>query len=360
MRSDPDVLVVGLGPAGSRAAAAAGLAGLAVLAIDRRLEAGVPVQCAEFVPALLDQEVAGMAAVSRQRVGRMLTSVEGGPPEETAGFPGRMLDRGRFDGLLARRAAAAGARCRFGVTLRGLAADGTVSLGDGTRLHPRVLIGADGPRSRIGAAIGSVNRDLVEARQIRVGLARGHDATDIFLAGAYPGGYGWLFPSGDQANLGLGVVPAARAALKPRLAALHARLADQGRVGRAVLGLTGGAIPVGGRVAAAGRLGAVLVLLAGDAAGLAHPVSGAGIAAAVQSGTLAGEAALAWLGGRTAAAAEYEEELGDLFDVAFTRALARRKSLLARHAAGDTPDVAMQRAGWIGFPDYWGEANELS
>ena len=54
---------------------------------------------------------------------------------------------------------------------------------------------------------------------------------------------------------------------------------------------TGGAIPVGGMLKPWGRLGAALVLLAGDAAGLANPVTGAGIAAAVQSGRLAGEAA---------------------------------------------------------------------
>ena len=50
-----DVLVVGLGPAGSRAATRAAAAGLEVLAIDRKHEAGRPVQCAEFVPALMSQ-----------------------------------------------------------------------------------------------------------------------------------------------------------------------------------------------------------------------------------------------------------------------------------------------------------------
>ena len=45
-----DVLVIGLGPAGGAAATAAARAGLSVLAVDRRKEVGVPVQCAEFIP----------------------------------------------------------------------------------------------------------------------------------------------------------------------------------------------------------------------------------------------------------------------------------------------------------------------
>ena len=360
MNLSPDLLVVGLGPAGSRAAQAGASAGLDVLAIDRRAVAGEPVQCAEFVPLMLDQEVAGLGAVHRQLIERMRTAIEQGAAEETAGFRGRMLDRARFDALLAARAAEAGAALRFATSLARIMPDGTARLSDGTELHPRMVIGADGPRSRVGAAIGSVNRELVEARQIRVPLLQRHDATDIFLSADYPGGYGWLFPSGPTANLGLGVVPAARATLKPLLEQLHARLVGEGRVGEAVLGLTGGAIPVGGRLQAVGWLGDVAVLLAGDAAGLAHPISGAGIAAAVLSGTLAGEAGVAHLGGSAGALGGYEEELADLYDVTFARALARRRALLERFDAGEAPGAALQRAGWIGFDEYWGEVHELS
>ena len=49
----PDVLVVGLGPAGSRAAAITAAAGLNVIGLERRRTAGSPVQCAEFVPVAL-------------------------------------------------------------------------------------------------------------------------------------------------------------------------------------------------------------------------------------------------------------------------------------------------------------------
>lgn len=348
-----DVVVVGLGPAGARAAEAAARAGLRVVALERRSEAGCPVQCAEFVPALLQQEVAGLGRVTAQPVARMLTFVEDAAADETPQFPGCMIDRAAFDGQLALAAARAGADCRYGTAIMAIEPDGRVHLSSGSTLRPRLIIGADGPRSRIGAAIGSVNRELVETRQISVPLLERHDATDIFLRAAYVGGYGWLFPKGGLANLGLGVAPSARSRLKPLLAELHSELCDEGRVGAEIRGVTGGAIPVGGRLRSVGRLGQAPVLLAGDAAGLTNPVTGAGIAAAVQSGTLAGHAAVDWFAGRADALEDYEEELRDSFDAALARALARRRALLEASADGSAPGPAALRASWIAYPQYW-------
>ena len=147
----PDVLVVGLGPAGSRAAATAAAAGLGVVALERRRAAGTPVQCAEFVPAVIERDVPGVRAVTAQKVARMLTFVAGGTPEVTEDFRGLMIDRAAFDRMLAQEAALNGAECRYGETVWSIDADGTVQTSAGTRLRPRVLIGADGPRSQVGA-----------------------------------------------------------------------------------------------------------------------------------------------------------------------------------------------------------------
>jgi len=349
----PDVLVVGLGPAGSRAAAAAAQAGYGVVAIERRSEAGAPVQCAEFVPSMIERDVPAVKAVTEQTVARMLTFAEGGPPDETPEFHGRMIDRGAFDRMLAAEACGAGTDCRYGTSVTAIDADGTVRTSDGRSLKPRLLIGCDGPLSRVGAAIGQVNRALVDTRQVTVPLVLPHDATDIFLSADYRGGYGWLFPKGAVANVGLGVMMEERHKLKPLLTALFAKLSDARRIGTRAYCLTGGAIPVGGRLTAIGRLGEVQVLLAGDAAGLTNPVTGAGIASAVQSGTLAGQAAVDWLSGRPHAADAYEEELGDIFDAALNRALRRRGEVLARYDNGGRPDARALIDGWIGSPHYW-------
>jgi digeranylgeranylglycerophospholipid reductase len=357
-RERPDVLVVGLGPAGGRAAWAAAKAGLDVLAIDRRRRAGLPVQCAEFVPMMIACDLEGVGPATTQLIRRMLTIVEQEDPEETTDFHGRIIDRARFDWMLAQQAARQGATCRFGTTLQQVMPDGTLIMSDGSACRPRLVIGADGPRSRIGAAIGEVNRDIVETRQVTVSLTSPHDATDIFLRADYHGGYGWLFPKGPRANLGIGVSVGERHRLKPLLFALHAELAVLGRVGTAAIALTGGAIPVGGRVGAVGRIASMAVLLAGDAAGLTHPVTGAGIASAVQSGTLAGRAAAQWLGGRRSALEEYEEELRDVFDAALARARRRRHDTLAAYRAAVRPNADALRAGWIASPRYWAAQSE--
>jgi digeranylgeranylglycerophospholipid reductase len=349
----PDVVVVGLGPAGSRAASIAARAGLEVVALERRRAAGTPTQCAEFVPAPIERDVPDVYSVAEQKVARMLTFIGARAPVVTKDFRGLMIGRAAFDRMLAQQAAINGAECRYGESVLSVDGDGVVETSAGTRLRPRVLIGADGPRSQVGAAIGRINRDLVETRQVTVPLVLPHDATDIFLKAEYRGGYGWLFPKGAVANVGIGVAAAMRASLKPMLASLCRRLVGERRIGSAAFALTGGAIPVGGRVRSIGRLGRTDVLLAGDAAGLTNPVTGAGIASAVQSGALAGRAAVDMIGGDDRASDDYEQELGDIFDAALGRALRRRREVLARYADDGRPDAAALADGWIASAHYW-------
>ncbi len=348
-----DVLIVGLGPAGCRAAAEAAARGLEVMGIDRRRRPGEPVQCAEFVPALLGQELDTPRAARRQRITEMTTFMEGQPADCRDDFRGQMIDRAEFDRQLLTEACAKGADCRFGTILRSLDANGVVLLSGGVRVMARVIVGADGPHSAVGAAIGQVNRHLVETRQITVPLLQPQKATDIFLSSDLVGGYGWMFPKSAFANIGAGVAAAAKAKLKPLVADLHARLVAEGRVGSDVVGHTGGAIPVGGMLAPFGRLGAAQVLLAGDAAGLTNPITGAGIPAAVISGGLAGQAAAALLVGEPNAAQAYDEELTDVFGASLDRAVRRRREILAVHADNRAPQPTEFRRTWIAYPEYW-------
>ena len=213
-----DVLVVCLGPAGASAARVAAQAGRDVIALDRKQRAGEPVQCAEFVPQLLSPTIDAVAATGCQRIDSMQTFVEYDRPDWQGNFPGVMVDRAAFDAHLVDAAREAGAACCFESAVAAIDPDGTVHSDDGRAFRGTVLIGADGPRSRVGRAIGQVNRELVAARQITVPLLKAHGATDIFLSAGYPGGYAGLFPRGEVANLGIGGAAAARACRKPALA----------------------------------------------------------------------------------------------------------------------------------------------
>ncbi len=350
--SQPDIIVVGLGPAGACAARKAAEAGCTVMAIEKKAAAGTPVQCAEFVPSMVGVEVAGLSDTCRQAIDSMMTFVEHDAPDRMANFPGQMIDRQAFDSQLVQIAIDAGVECHFGVSLKSVSKAGEMTLSDGRILKAEIIIGVDGPKSRIGAAIGQINHELVETRQISVPLLHPQSATDIFLSADIEGGYGWLFPKGDTANLGLGVDAGQKHRLKPLLDNLHEDLVRQGRVGNEIFYHTGGAIPVGGMLECTGRLGDGAVLLAGDAAGLTNPVTGAGINAAVISGHYAGTCAAALKGGDGDALEDYQEDLEDLFKPGLDRACKRRQQILNAFRNGG-PSREELRTNWIAYPEYW-------
>ncbi len=353
MNTAPDILVLGLGPAGSCAAIALAQNNFSTLTVERKKTPGTPVQCAEFVPALIENMVNNLRDCHVQNISSMLTMVENSTPDLMADFPGRMIDRADFDAKLAQEARKAGAICHYGVNVRQITKDGVVILADKSRIAPKVIIGADGPHSLAGKAIGSTNQDILETRQISVPLLKPFESTDIFLNADIRGGYAWLFPKGETANLGLGVVASDKARLKDILSSLHERLIQEGRIGARVLNHTGGAIPAGGMLKPYGFLNNTLVLLAGDAAGLTNPITGAGINAAVMSGRLAGEAAADWLHSDLDAPENYQQDLDDLFGASLARALKRRHEILSTYANENTPTPDQLRASWIAYSEYW-------
>lgn len=341
-----DVLVVGLGPAGGAAALAAASTGLRVVALERRKEIGRPVQCAECVPAAMGALV-HRTGCEVQRVGAMRTALPSGVTVENA-FPGLMIDRAKLDAGLARRAQEAGAILLAGCRFAGLdvpssqvrchTAQGAVEIAY------RLLIAADGPSSPVAAALGLPPLHTAFARQVTVPLLQPLDRTEVYLSPDYPGGYAWLFPKGEVANLGLGMRREAAPLLRERLHVLQRRLVQEGRVGMDVLARTGGAIPIGGL-----RPNLVVrnIAFVGDAAGLTHPVTGAGIYPAVVSGEAAGRAAASWLAGDTDALVDYEAGMRELFGRTLARAVGRRLGLEGREGG----EAALRR-GWVAFPEY--------
>jgi geranylgeranyl reductase family protein len=350
-----DVLVIGIGPAGSAAAAAATAGGFKVIAIDRKKVIGEPVQCAEFIPLPLARR-AQSAGVLLQRIAGMNSVLPSGAVTASP-FPGLMIDRAAFDRALAHEAQRAGAELVLGSTLRGVDAASNVA-GIATpegevEIRYRVLIAADGPHSVVARALGLAPLASVNTRQYTVALTHAHDATDIWLSQDYPGGYAWLFPKGARANLGLGIDQSIKRDLKTPLDALHRQLVAVGRVGSEILVHTGGAIPVGGMRE---RLVFGNVLFIGDAAGLTHPITGAGIAAAVISGERAGQAAAIFLGDRDASALrEFEDDVRDQFGASLARAVARRNELRKYWSTAAAAQDDPHRRGWIAFPEYFAE-----
>ena len=151
-----------------------------------------------------------------------------------------------------------------------------------------VVVGADGANGIVAKSAG-LGKDIMRGIALEGNVAWGdlderrHRGQALFDVGVVPGGYGWVFPTREHANLGVGGWGTVGSRLRDHLARLAA---SYGLPLTALSDVKGHRLPTrrpGGRVSA-GR-----VLLVGDAAGLVDPLSGDGIYEAFVSGRLAGQ-----------------------------------------------------------------------
>ena len=211
-----DVLVVGAGPAGSVTARYAASGGVSVTMIERRPEIGTPVRCGEFMPS--GEEIKGMFPkagdiselfdIPRHLIQRETEAVRVVCPkmkETDLPFTGYTTDREKFDKHLASLAEDAGVsvikNCAFGRIENGVA---KTSGGD---ISFKVIIGADGPGSRVSRSLG-LPRPKNPYPAVTAQAKGDFDPVVVmFFGGIAPGAYGWIIPKNGQANIGVGFSP---------------------------------------------------------------------------------------------------------------------------------------------------------
>lgn len=297
-----DVFVVGGGPSGATAADDLARAGHKVALLDR---AGRIKPCGGAIPprAIADFEIPMTQLVARITTARMIspTGRMVDIPIEN-GFVG-MVDRQDFDEFLRLRAAGNGATRLTGTYLRiERDTDGThvvwrdKTSGAEMRSATRLVIGADGARSNVARAEvpGGDKIPYVIAYHeiIKAPPANDRydpDRCDVIYDGRISSDfYGWVFPHGKHASVGMGT-EIGGADLKKATADLRAM---SGLTGCETIRREGAPIPLrpmdrwdNGRD----------VVLAGDAAGVVAPSSGEGIYYAMVGGRVAATAAQAAL-----------------------------------------------------------------
>jgi geranylgeranyl reductase family protein len=281
-----DAIVVGAGPAGSTTAYRLAAAGASVLLLDRArfprdkpCGGGLTLRAARLLPFSVDPVVEDVTHRFELRLDYGSSFVRGSKQPLCL-----LTQRRRLDEFLARKAAAAGAEFRDGVSV---AFDGGDVIVGGERARARTIVGADGVNGITARTFG-LGRDHGHgvALEGNAPLDARYRGKLVLELGVVPGGYAWVFPKGDHVNVGVGgwesEGPRLRDHLR-RLCAAHDVDYD------ALTDLRGYRLPYR---RANSSLARDNVLLVGDAAGLVDPLTGDGMYEAFVSGKLAAEAIL--------------------------------------------------------------------
>jgi geranylgeranyl reductase family protein len=324
-----DVVVVGAGPAGSSCGYWLADAGWDVVVVEKKTfprektcgDGLTPRAVRQLADMGLEGSLAGSHRYAGLRAFGFGHCIEMPWPDHP-NFPdyGYTITRHDLDGLVAERAAEAGATLLQGTEVVGVVADDAaasagplptlagVTLKEkataGTRtIKGRYVVVADGSNSRVGRMLGTTRRrDLPLGMALR-GYYRSQRHDDPFIEshldirdpdGSVVPGYGWIFPMGDgTVNVGVGLL-----STEARWKGINTSSLMDTFVGYAPSswGLgpessegppTGGKLPMGLSV---GPRAGGNVIIAGDAGGAINPFNGEGISYGYETGRLAAAA----------------------------------------------------------------------
>ena len=348
-----DILIIGAGPAGSSAAINATKNGAKVLLIDKKRFIGEPVQCAEFIPKLILNEIDISHDSIVQETKGMKTFLPNGEYVESS-LPGFILNRSRFDKELAQKAVENGVEVRSNTICR-LKKGNKIFIEENSKkeiIIPKVIIGADGPKSTVGKWIKNVNRDFVIGMQHSVPLISHLDYIEVYFDKEFFGGYGWMFPKDNSANVGIGIrynpksktVISLDIILKKFLKILE----KNGKIKNNPFLTSSGLIPVGGPL----NTVKTNIMLVGDAAGQTNPITGGGIPQAIICGKIAGKiAAQAIQKEDFEILKQYETKWREIFGKPLERAKIKRQFL---ESNWDQLDNIIKKC-WTAFREYYYE-----
>jgi digeranylgeranylglycerophospholipid reductase len=288
-----DLLVVGSGPAGSTTARYAAEKGIDVTVLERRHEVGVPVRCGEFMPSQEEihdmfptvEDIPGLFDMPSDLVLRQMSGIDLVDPngkKTVLDFSGYTTDRDRFDKHLMRLAEDEGARLMSDCMFNGI--NGNRAVTSEGEIEYKVLIGADGPGSRVARSIGlPANRNPYPAVTAQAKGDYGDHLT-MFFGGIAPRAYGWIIPKVGQANVGVGFAPKSA---NGSLSEYFDKFAKE--QGFEIMNkLEGKKVPSEGPIARTVEGNAMVV---GDAAGHVISVNGGGIPLALIAGRYCGSVA---------------------------------------------------------------------
>ena len=311
-RTHWDAIVVGAGPGGSTAARALAQEGLGVLVIEKS-EHPRPKACGGGLTGNVRQYLDfDVSEVVESFVTRTAFLFKGEHPMvlDPPSLAVEMVQRPRFDALLAEKAVEAGATLLARAPIKGLRRSSgggpiEVETPRGTFTAP-LVVGADGANTATGRLAGlRVDPVLGVALDADLEPAPGAEdlsTTAVFDFGVVPNGYAWSFPKRGVHSIGVGTTHAKFPEIHEHLASF--RMRHPALSGGRILHQRGAPLPFWTGHQPLDGDGVTLV---GDAAGLVDPLSGEGISYAVRSGRMLAPFARDFVRGDRRALAGYDE-----------------------------------------------------
>lgn len=211
-----DVLVVGSGPAGSTAARFAAEGDASVLFMERRAEVGVPVRCGEFMPGLGEiktmfpklEDADSLFDIPDSLRCLDIKGIKLVNPKDKVtllDMDGYTTDRDKFDQYLAKIAEEEGAVLENNRMFLGI--EGGVAKTTKGDIRYKVIIGADGPGSRVARSLGlQRNQNPYPAVTAQV-KGDFEPYMYMYFGDIAPGAYSWIIPKDGRANIGVGFSP---------------------------------------------------------------------------------------------------------------------------------------------------------
>ncbi len=278
-----DALVIGAGPSGSRTAWNLAKAGYSTTIVEEDEVVGEPCQCAGLITPRTFEYLGYERPVFQEMNGARLW----GPNDSFLDFQASetkalVIDRPDLDRSIVNKATDAGAEVRTGHRYLGHkksreGVTATVQSKNGKiEIKARLLIGSDGPASRVARDAGlSTKREVLAAFGADVEGYQGRDNhVDLFVGSELaPRFFGWGIPTGpNEGRIGMATVLPNRPKNFFR-DYFHKGAPSKLLGGAKIINRVSGLIPFGTRNPSYTDN----VLLTGDAAGMAKPTSGGGI-----------------------------------------------------------------------------------
>jgi digeranylgeranylglycerophospholipid reductase len=361
-----DAIVIGGGPAGSFSSYELAKRGLGVTVFEEHNEVGFPSHCAGHLSIRslrnLDLYPLPEGIVENTFSAANFYSSKGTKFSVHLAQPVTCaVNRARFDGYLAEKAQAAGARYQLGVRVQSLLMENgfvkgvTVAQNGGvtTQVPAKLVVDAEGISSRLlrQAGLETLKGDglvyAVEAEVENVADLEEH-TVEVYVGKDYaPGFYGWLIPRLDgSAKVGLATRKGNPKEFLERLMCRHPVASKQFRKAK-VKHMTFHAISLGGPIPRAYGNGFLAV---GDCASQVKPTTGGGVIFSVTGAKIAAKVvahAVEKNDFSEAALRVYQKQLMDTIGFDFDVMLRARKAIDA--FSDEKLDRAMRFASKVGF-----------